>query len=321
MTTVPIPAQTIVTLTMNPAIDRSTSVDSVAPERKLRCTKPRRDPGGGGINVSRVIRTLGGASLALWTRGGPTGELMRQLIEAEHIVHQPLPVADLTRENVIVYEQSSGQQYRFGMPGPTLTDDEVEACLQAFDRLDAPPKYVIATGSLPPSAPTDFYARLARRLADETRLLVDTSGKALHAAVEAGVYLIKPNMRELGELAGREIETDEQVVDVARRLIDAGKARVVITSLGAAGAMLVTAERTRRFESPTVPIRSKVGAGDSMVGAIALALERGEPIERATRFGIAAGAAAVMTPGTQLCRRDDTERLHREMIRRAGEDG
>jgi 6-phosphofructokinase 2 len=259
--------------------------------------------------VARVIHELGGEALALWTRGGPMGALLESLLESEGIAHRPVPIEGITRENVIVFERASERLYRFGMPGPPIASGEAESCLEAIASLDPAPDYFVASGSLPDGAGADFYARVARLLPGTTRLIVDTVGEPMRCVLEEGVFLIKPNIRELGLLLGEKIEEDAQIESFSKHLIEEGKVQVVVTSLGAGGAMLVTAERTEHIISPTVRIRSSVGAGDSMVAGLVLALARGESIEAAARFGIAAGAAAVMTPGSTLCRREDVERL------------
>jgi 6-phosphofructokinase 2 len=307
--------QTIVTLTVNPAIDVNTSVDRVVSERKLRCTQPRREAGGGGVNVSRAIGRLGGSSTAYYLSGGPAGTLLDQLLEAEGLACRPIPIADWTRENLIVDDTSTGEQYRFGMPGPTVQAAEWRACLDTMTGLAPAPDYIVASGSLAPGIPTDFYARLAEIVRhNRSRLVIDTSGEALRLAFEAGAYLFKPNMREFQDLTGRALHTEEEMTTAARRFVDDGRCGVLVLSLGAGGALLVTADGPTHIRTPTVPIRSKVGAGDSMVGALTLALARGRPIEDAVRYGAAAGAAAVMTPGTELCSRTDVDRLYESML-------
>jgi 6-phosphofructokinase 2 len=308
------PMDRIVTLTVNPTIDVNTSVDRVVSERKLRCARPRHEPGGGGINVSRAIARLGGSSVALYLAGGPPGDLLDMLLEQEGLPRRALRVDDWTRENVIVDDESTSEQYRFGMPGPVVRQHEWEACLSAVARMDPAPTYLVASGSLPPGMPDDFYGRLAREATSRgIRVIVDTSGDALRAALEAGAFLFKPNMRELQDLVGEPLSTDQDLARAARQFVDEGRCEALVLSLGAGGALLVTAEVTEHIRTPTVPIRSKVGAGDSMVAGLTLALARGLPVPDAVRFGVAAGAAAVMTPGTELCRREDTERLAAEM--------
>ena len=304
--------QTIATLTMNPTIDRSSSVGQVIPERKLRCKPPRHEPGGGGINVSRAIHRLGGQSVALYTAGGVTGQMLQDLLGDEGVInHRPIVIEELTRQNLTVLEESSGQQFRFGMPGPVLQDAEWQRCLDELAILEPKTGYIVASGSLPSGVPDDFYARVAS-LAKEmgSRIIVDTSEVPLRLAAREGVYLLKPNLRELRQLAGRDLEDEAQQVAAAKEIVDTGQSEVVIVSLGAAGALLVSSAGHKRLRSPTVPIRSRVGAGDSMLAGIALALARGASLSDAARFGVAAGAAAVMTPGTELCRREDVEQLY-----------
>lgn len=305
----------ILTLTMNPSIDLNTSVKHIIAERKLRCTSLRREPGGGGINVSRVINRLGGASIALYPAGGPAGQMLQNLLDQEDIKHHPIPIEGWTRENFTILEEATGQQFRFGMPGPPLYESEWEQCLKEVLILDPKPDYVVASGSLPPGAPKDFFALLAQKLKPlQSRLIVDTSGEELRFAVEGSVYLLKPNMRELGELTGREIRDESEQEAVARKIVESGQSEVVVVSLGAAGALLVSKEGYERLRAPTVPIKSKVGAGDSMVAGIVLSLAQGRSLREAVLFGIAAGAAAVMTPGTELCRRKEVEQLYGCMV-------
>ncbi len=304
----------IVTLTMNPTVDLSASVDQVLSEHKLRCWDPLYEPGGGGINVARVIRRLGGESLAFYTQGGYFGQLLQDLLDQELLAAHPVPITGSTRENVIISEENSGRQFRFGMPGPRLEEEEWQNCLDNLSNLDPPPDFIVASGSLPPGVPNDFYARVARVSQElKSHLVLDASGTPLKQAASEGVFLLKPNMRELGILAGRDIKNEADLIEVAQDLIGAARCRVVVVSLGAAGAVLVSPDRVERVRAPTVPIKSKVGAGDSMVAGLVLSLARHRPLLEAVRFGVAAGAAAVMTPGTQLCHREDVERLYAGM--------
>ncbi len=304
----------IATLTMNPALDMSTETDELVANQKLRCSRPRYEPGGGGINASRAIALLGGTSVAVYTAGGQTGRALRQLLDAEGVEAAPIEIAGTTNESFHVAERSTGDQFRFTMPGPHLSEQEWRACLDEVAGLAPEPEIVVASGSLPPGAPDDFHTRLASTVNDRGgRLVVDTSGEALQHAIQAGVFLVKPNIRELGQACGRELRTSGEAEDAARSLIAGTPTQTIVVSLGAEGAMLVTADGSERFPTPSTEVRSRIGAGDSMVGGTALALARGEDLVEAVRFGVAAGVAAVMTPGTELCRREDTERLYREM--------
>jgi len=307
--------KTIVTMTLNPAIDKSSSVDHVVPERKLYCKPPLFEPGGGGVNVSRAIKKLGGKSLLLYPAGGLTGKRLQQLLDEEGLDHRPLPIVGMIRESLVILEESTGQQYRFGMPGPKLKKIEWESFLQKLAVIAPPPDYVVASGSLPPGVPPDFYAQVARVGKKKgTKTIVDVSGKALKEALEEGVFLIKPNVREFRELVGEEIKEESQIKAEAQKMVKSGRCEVLVISLGAAGALAVSEDFAEHILPPTVPIVSKVGAGDSMVAGIALSLARGNPLRESVLFGVAAGTAAVMTPGTELCRREDAERLYESMI-------
>jgi 6-phosphofructokinase 2 len=300
----------IVTLTMNPTIDKSSAVSQVVADRKLRCKVPRFEPGGGGLNVSRAVRELGGESLALYPAGGHTGDFLEQLLREAGIEQHRFRIENRTRENLTVLEESTNRQFRIQMPGPALKPEEWKTCLGYLAAIDPRPEYIVASGSLPPGVPADFYARLAEQAkAQGVRLIVDTSGEALRIAADAGVFLLKPNLRELADLAGRAIEDESQPEALARETVATGHSEVVVLSLGSGGALLVTRDHTEHIQTPAVPIRSRVGAGDSTVAGIVFALGSGRPLAEAVRYGIAAGAAAVLTPGTELCRKEDVERL------------
>ncbi|MFO7497193.1 MAG: 1-phosphofructokinase family hexose kinase, partial [Desulfobacterales bacterium] len=254
--------KTIVAITLNPAIDKSASVDHVVAERKLYCKSPHFEPGGGGVNVSRAIRKLGGKSLLLYPSGGLTGERLQDLLEEEGLDHRLFPVDGMIRENLVIFEEFTGQQYRFGMPGPKLRKKEWEQFLQELSVMEPPPDYVVASGSLPPGVPPDFYARVARIGKEKgTKMIVDVSGKALKEALEEGVYLIKPNVREFRELVGEEIKEESQIKAEARKMVESGRCEMVVISLGAAGALAVSKDFAEHILPPTVPIISKVGAG------------------------------------------------------------
>jgi 6-phosphofructokinase 2 len=306
----------IVTLTMNPAIDVATSVQSVRPRDKLRCERPARSPGGGGVNVARVVRRLDGDGCALWTCGGATGETLRQLLDAEQCPHKPLRIQNPIRENLTVRERDSGHQFRFAMPGPKISDDEARNCVETVRTLGDDVVYLVLSGSLPEGVPDDFYAQLVQAAPDHVRVMLDTSGTELTRGIEPGVFLLKPNLRELEELAGRDISGDGEIEEVSRQLIHEGKANVIVTSLGAGGAVLVADSQVRRVRAPTVKIRSKVGAGDSMAAGIIVRLAAGDDLLSAVRYGVAAGAAAVSTPGTELCQAKDVERLYEDFLGR-----
>ncbi|MDJ1482325.1 1-phosphofructokinase family hexose kinase [Cytophagaceae bacterium YF14B1] len=299
----------IVTLTLNPAIDKSTSIDRLVPEHKLRCENPKFEAGGGGINVSKAIHKLGGESLAIFPAGGPTGTLLIDLLQEDKITCKAVPTEQWTRENFIVVEHSTNAQYRFGMPGPQLSEIEAQACLEAIKA--AHPDYLVASGSLPPGLPTDFYARVAK-LAKEinARLILDTSGEPLKLAANEGVFLLKPNVGELSKMVGVEtLETDD-VDDAAKEIINRGDCGIVVVSMGPAGALLVTKDGHEHIPAPTVLKKSTVGAGDSMVAGMTWSLANGKTPQEMVRMGVACGSAATMNSGTQLFKMEDVRKLY-----------
>lgn len=307
--------KTIVTMTLNPTIDKSSSVAHVIAEQKLYCRPPRFEPGGGGVNVSRAIKKLGGESMLLYPAGGLAGEGLKKLLDQEGLDHRSFPIEGVIRESLVILEESTGLQYRFGMPGPEFEKKEWEQFLNELHALKPSPDYLVASGSLPSGVPVDFYAQVARFAKDKgTKVFIDASGEALARALQEGVYLIKPNIREFRELIGKEMKDQSQIKAEAQKMIKNGCCEVLVISLGAAGALMVSKDISQHILPPTVPIVSKVGAGDSMVAGIVLSLVRGKSLRESVLFGVAAGAAAVMTPGTELCRREDAERLFEKMV-------
>lgn len=300
----------VLCLTMNPAVDLATETEHVVPTHKLRCGDTLHDAGGGGINVARVLTRLGGRCTALCPTGGSAGLWLETRMREEGLDSVFLPIARETRVSFTVRELSTGAEYRFVMPGPQLTDSEWQACLSHLEQMPDFPDLLVASGSLPPGVPVDFYARLSRLCRVRgARMVLDTSGPALAAALAEGVYLFKPNLKELTELAGRPLETPEQWQAAARQLVLDGKAGVVALTLGHRGALLVTREAMWSAPPLDIPVASAVGAGDSFVGGLVWALQQGQALEDAFAWGIAAGSAALLSVGTSLCCLDDILRL------------
>jgi 6-phosphofructokinase 2 len=302
--------RSIVTLTINPAVDESSSVDYVMPGSKLRCCSPRYEPGGGGLNVARAIVRLGGEAIALYAAGGPSGRLLGDLLDAERVPRLEVPISGWTRRNLNVREDATGSQYRFVFPGPTLKEEEWQQCLDCLRKLRPSPEFIVASGSLSPGVPLDFYARVAG-IAREAgaRFVLDSSGEPLRLALDKGVFLFKPSLREFQQVIGREARDDVELAEAARSLIRAERCATVVVSLGERGALWVTRSEQERVPAPAVPVASVVGAGDALLAGIVLSLARAGSLRESVLFGVAAAASTVMNPGTQLCRREDAERL------------
>ncbi len=299
----------IVTLTFSPCIDKSTTVEFLAPDIKMNCTSVTLEPGGGGINVARALSKLGAKAKAMYISGGCNGKEFEKLMEQENIPSIVIAGVHETRENIIIVDESNGKQYRFGMPMNTLVEKEYIQFLielKAMDDLS----YIIVSGSVPPGVSLTIFAEIAAFAHEvNARLIVDTKGDALKQAVDAGVFLIKPNLGELSALVGKkEIDVDE-IKDIARSLIKSGKCEVVVVSMGAEGALLVTSTIVKQIIPPTVERKSTVGAGDSMVAGMVYALHDGSELPQAVQYGVACGTAATLNPGTELCRKEDVVSL------------
>ena len=304
----------IITITFNPCIDKSATVSKLKPEKKLLCSEPKFEPGGGGINVARAIKKLGGEPVAIYPAGGYTGQFFNHLLQKENVPAVVIEVEHSMRENVIVLEQSSNNQFRFGFPGAKLNEHEWQQCLDAIDRIEDA-KYIVASGSLPEGVPPDIFGRLALiAKRKDLRLVVDTSQEALEKALEQGIYLLKPNLGELSLLVGKNELMPGEIADAGRRIIAKGNCEVLVVSMGEAGAMLLTKDTEFIVKSPAINIQSTVGAGDSMVAGIVLQLSNGKNIQEAFLYGVAAGTAATMNAGTELCHQYDADELYARML-------
>jgi len=302
----------IVTLSLNPTIDIASETDIVRPTSKTRTYNESYDPGGGGVNVARTIHELGGEASVICPAGGFAGRLLDDLLGAIPLERTIVPIAGNTRIGMTVYERKSGQEFRFIPNGPKLSEDEVERCLEAVRAVEC--DYLVASGSVPLGAPTDVLAQIAAIAADKgARFVLDSSGAGLSITLErVPVYLVKPSVSELEGLVGRRLD-DETAEGAAVELVERGQAQIVAVTMGAAGAMVATRERVVRMLAPPVKARSAVGAGDSFVAALTLALSRNVDLEDAVTYAIAAGAATVLTPGTQLCRAADVQRIYDDL--------
>ncbi|MCX2452392.1 1-phosphofructokinase family hexose kinase [Pedobacter sp. PLR] len=300
----------IVTITFNPAIDKSTTVPLLIPEKKLHCSIPIYEPGGGGINVARAIKRLGGHATAIYLAGGYSGKIFTELLNQEKIDGIPIKTSGLTRENLIVKEDFSNRQFRFGMPGDPVSDKEWKSCIMSLEKIPDV-KYIVVSGSLPTGIPSDIFVSMSRIAHSKgARLIVDTSEAALNHAIEAGVYLIKPNLKELAMLVGEENLSIDQIEQASKEIIDSYHCKVVITSLGAEGAVLTTKGISIRIIAPKVTIQSTVGAGDSMLAGIILSLSNNRSLIESAQYGVACGTAATMNQGTELCHLNDVTNLY-----------
>ena len=302
----------ITTLTINPSLDKSTHFTGLIAEQKIRCEKPRYDAGGGGINVSKAISKLGGKSTCIFTSGGSSGEMLEDLIAKEKLESTVIKTKNWTRENFIAFENKTKAQYRFGFPGNEFSEDEKEKISQTIKDLDT--DYLVISGSLNEGLATNFYQKIAE-IAKESniKVILDTSGEALQKVLETGVYLIKPNIGELAKLIGVERLELPEVEKAAKTLIENKSAEIVVVSLGAEGAILVTKDETHLVKAPKVEKKSTVGAGDSMVGGMVWALSQNKTLKEVIHIGVCCGTAATMNEGTQLFKAEDVMRLLKDI--------
>lgn len=296
----------IITLTMNPALDIATSIEKVVHTEKLRCTTAKTQPGGGGINVARVITRLDAGTtstcVAVYPVGGFTGQLLTQALTQEGLNIRAITTHGDTRESFSVHETSSGKDFRFLLPGPILTADEWRACLESVLNMTDASDILIASGSLPPGVPDDFLALLAKAArVKKARLVLDSSGTPLKLALAQGVYLFKPSLTELEELVGKTLSTDAQRYEAAYNLITQGQAHIVALSLGEEGVLLVTPSRVLRAPAIPVEVISTVGAGDNFVAGFIWALQHQRPLDHCLAYGMASAAASLKNRDSNLC--------------------
>jgi 6-phosphofructokinase 2 len=300
-----------VTFTPNPAVDIATAVEAFVPSHKLRCGPVRRDPGGGGINVARVVHRLGGEAVAVYAAGGGSGSELQDLLDREGVRHRPVRTAAHTRESFNITETSSGNQFRFVLPGEPLSEGECNACLAAALSFVAKDDWFVASGSLPPGVPENFYARVLRfARANGARTVIDTQGAPLRLALEEGVHIVKASAGELAGYLGERPGDRGAWHAAALKLIEARKARCVVVTFGADGALLVGPSGAWHAAVPRVEAATTVGAGDSFLGGLLVKLISGAPDDMALRYAAAAGTAALLTCGTGLCEPAEVERLN-----------
>ncbi|WP_174509937.1 6-phosphofructokinase II [Klebsiella oxytoca] len=307
----------IYTLTLAPSLDSATLTPQIYPEGKLRCSAPVFEPGGGGINVARAITFLGGTATAIYPAGGATGEHLTALLESEHVPVDTIDAQDWTRQNLHVHVSTSGEQYRFVMPGAALTAEEFQQLEEKVLAIE-PGSLLVVSGSLPPGISVNDLTQLVKNAQQHgLRCIIDSSGDALAAALTVGnIELVKPNQKELSALVQRDLNQPDDVRQAAEELIHSGKARRVVVSLGPQGALGVDASGSVHVVPPPMKSQSTVGAGDSMVGAMTLRLAENASLEDMVRFGVSAGSAATINQGTRLCSLENTQKIYRYLCGR-----
>ncbi len=301
----------IYTLTLAPSLDSATQTPQILPGRETPHAAPGIEPGGGGINVARAVTFLGGKATAIFPIGGATGEHLAALLADEQVPVETVETRDWTRQNLHVHVAASGEQYRFVMPGAALTDDEFRRLEEKVLTIE-PGSLLVVSGSLPPGISVENLMQLVKNAQQQgLRCIIDSSGDALAAALDVGnIELVKPNQKELSALVQRDLSQPDDVRLAAQSLIQSGKVRRVVVSLGPQGALGVDASGSVQVVPPPMKSQSTVGAGDSMVGAMTLRLAENASLEDMVRFGVAAGSAATINQGTRLCSQANTQKIY-----------
>jgi len=301
----------IITLTMNPVVDKDTSVPGIVPNKKLRCRSPDYYAGGGGINISRALKKLGGGSLCMYVAGGPSGTHLQQLVSEEGIPQKVIHIQGWTRENLSVTDTNTHLQYRFGVPGPKVSKKEWSEVLKQVEINTGEGDYLVASGKLPLGIPNDFYVQVSKIVKKKKgRFILDTSGEALLPSKKADIFLMKPNLAEFSILCGVESISVLELESLAKKFLDKNSVTVLVVSLGAKGALWATKDEIEYIAAPTVHQKSAIGAGDSMVAGMLFGLTQGKSNTEMVRYGVACGTAATLRPGTQLCNKEDADRLY-----------
>jgi 6-phosphofructokinase 2 len=307
------PNARIVTLTVNPAIDGACEAETVRPIHKIRTSNETFTPGGGGINVARVIHELGGEALAIYLAGGATGPVLDSLVDELKLRHRTVPIAGHTRIAQVVYERSSGLEFRFVPQGPHVSESEWRACLKVLESTDC--DYLVASGSLAPGMPAHFYTHVQDIAARKgAKFVLDTSGEELAASLrKGGIHFVKPSIGEFETLIGRPLPTLAEQDDAINAFMREGAVDYLCVTMGRDGAVFADKDGLLRLRSPEVEAKSAVGAGDSFVGAMTYALSIGRKPREAFAYGVAAGTAAVLHHDPYLCSRADVERLYTQI--------
>jgi 6-phosphofructokinase 2 len=299
----------IVTITLNPSLDQHITVDGLVLDGTNRWSRLHRYAGGKGIDVSRAIHEMGGRTIAYGFIGGPVGRAVEILLDEEEVPFSFTPIERETRTNFIITDSKTGRQTRIDAPGPRISRDEFERFQRKMRRIRPSPDLIVMGGSLPPGIPNDvYYSIIMEAKTFGVRTILDSDGQWLAEGIKAKPYLVKPNVREAEELLGRELPTEDAIIKGALDIVDMG-VEIAVISRGGEGVIAATNNEVLKAVPPEVKVKSAVGAGDCTIAGLAIKLANEESLSKACRLAVALGTAAVLTPGTELARREDVEAL------------
>lgn len=297
----------ITSICMNPSFDKTVEVDALEVGEVNRIRTSRTDMGGKGINVAVVAKRLGLHSRCIGVMGEDGSARLRSMLDGERMEHAFLTVPGSVRTNTKIVSRDGKGVTELNEPGAAMDAAQLKAFFDLAREKAADSRYTVLTGSLPPGCPLGTYRDLMRAM-DGTDCILDVGGKELELGAEAHPFLIKPNLSELEATLGLELRTLRSIRDAALIFLRKGVQHVVV-SMGSMGAMYVSKEKTLFAPALRVEARSTVGAGDAMVGGLLKGLEVEGDMAHAFRYGVAAGAASVMTEGTQLIVPEDFNNL------------
>lgn len=298
----------VVTLTINPALDKSATVQKMTPFDKLVCHNITYHSGGGGVNISRVLHRLGIESHCIFPYGGKTGEHLIDLLEEEHVKVFASAISIWTRENFAVFDKSTSLQYRFGMPTESFIETEMEALEKLIYEQVKDNDIFVISGSLPKGLPINYYSKIISQLkAKEVKVIVDTSGAVFNEVLQNELFLIKPNQKELARLAGKESLSKKEREAFALKMVTDKIAQYVVVSLGKDGAFIAHKNGIEYVKAPKISVKSTIGAGDSMVAGLIYGIIKEETSKNMLRWGVACGVAATISEGSDLAHKKNID--------------
>jgi 1-phosphofructokinase family hexose kinase len=302
----------ILSVTVNPSVDRTLFVDSLKPNDANRVTRAEMDAGGKGINAARIVAELGEQVVATGFLGGRTGKFVLHVLNEESVESDFVRVDAETRLNISIEDGSERPPTTFNEAGGAINDSQIKALIAKLDTYLARTAFVTAGGSVQPGIPPNFYARLIRATGG-VKTVIDADGELLKSAIEARPFLVKPNADEASRLLSKDVNTLESGLAAAREIRKMG-AEIAIVSMGGKGAALASQDGDLIAKPPEIDTNSTIGAGDSMIGGFLVGLRRSEGIEAAFRLGTAAGAATAVTSGSEIGRKHVIESLLPKVI-------
>jgi len=299
----------IATVTLNPSLDRTVRVEELVIDEANRWTSLRQDPGGKGINVSRVVHELGGKTIAYGFMGGIDGKTLKQLLRQQGVPFDFTPIEGEIRSNFIITDLKTRRQTRIDAPGPHILRRELRRLIQKITHTEPKPDFIVFAGSVPPGVPADIYRQLIEKVKNiGIKTVLDSDNQWLKEGIEAKPDIIKPNVHEAEELLETNLKDEAAIIEAVKTLAKRG-IEIAVISRGKDGLIVANGEKILKATPPQVAVSSTVGAGDSTIAGLVLKLNQGYEIDEACRWAVAAGTAATLTPGTELCRREDVEKL------------